>query len=225
MTGIDISSIISFFSQLVDLGLLLDTAPTESIITTERHLLSNQRKSSQQRQLLPSDPMQAVDAERDYLTRVGCKVFSLLIELTYECSAKCIHCYNPGASRNSKEQNARHITGELDLSDYKRIIDEFYEMGLVRVCLSGGDPFSKPIVWELMEYLYSKDIPFDIYTNGLRVIGKEERLANLFPCSVPPDLVAFFVIKLKNSHLFSLTIHSRKNGSSLLRKFSLRLFS
>lgn len=184
LTGIDISSIISFFSQLVDLGLLLDTAPTESIITAERHLLSNHRKSSQQRQLLPSDPMQAVDAERDYLTRTRCKVFSLLIELTYECSAKCIHCYNPGASRNSKEQNTRHITGELELSDYKRIIDEFYEMGLVRVCLSGGDPFSKPIVWELMEYLYSKDIPFDLYTNGLRVIGKEARLANLFPCSV-----------------------------------------
>lgn len=124
------------------------------------------------------------DAEQDYLNRTNTAVFSLLIELTYRCSENCIHCYNPGASRNSQENNTRNNFVELKLDEYKKIIDDFYEQGLVRVCLSGGDPFSKPIIWEIIEYLHERDIVFDIYTNGQLLYGNEEKLANYFPCSI-----------------------------------------
>ena len=36
------------------------------------------------------------------------------------------------------------FSDELQLEDYKRIIDELDNAGLIKVCLSGGDPFSKP---------------------------------------------------------------------------------
>lgn len=90
-------------------------------------------------------PKIAEDAECDYQKRSKSKVFSVLIELTYNCSEKCIHCYNPGASRSDQEHGMRQINKELTLDEYKNIIDQLYEQGLVRVTLSGGDPFSKKI--------------------------------------------------------------------------------
>ena len=50
----------------------------------------------------------------------------------------------------------RDIKKELTLDEYKNVIDQLYEEGLVRVTLSGGDPFSKGFIWELIEYLFSK---------------------------------------------------------------------
>lgn len=129
-------------------------------------------------------PKIAEDAECDYQKRSKSKVFSVLIELTYNCSEKCIHCYNLGASRSDQEHGMRQINKELTLDEYKNIIDQLYEQGLVRVTLSGGDPFSKKDIWELIEYLFSKNIVFDIYTNGQGIYGKEAKLAQYFPITV-----------------------------------------
>lgn len=127
---------------------------------------------------------QTTDAECDYQKRTKSKVFSVLMELTYNCSEKCIHCYNPGASRNNEEISTRSIKQELDFAEYKDIIDQLSEQGLVRVTLSGGDPFAKSFIWDLIEYLYSKNIVFDIYTNGQGLYGKEAKLAQYFPATV-----------------------------------------
>ena len=77
-----------------------------------------------------------------------------MFELTYRCSEMCIHCYNPGATRNNSEHSTRADRQELGIADYKRIIDELYEAGLVKVSISGGDPFSKEIVWDIIDYIY-----------------------------------------------------------------------
>lgn len=184
LVGIENESVTQFFDELVDLGLITYSGDTQATLLLEREKVSNFHKHNNQCRLMALDPLNAVDAERDYQQRANPKVFSLLIELTYNCSAQCVHCYNPGASRNFSDINNRHNDKELCLDDYKRIIDDLYANGLVRVCLSGGDPFSKPIIWEIIEYLYSKDIVFDIYTNGQRLSGYESKLADYFPCSV-----------------------------------------
>ena len=127
--------------------------------------------------------MEVTNAEQSYFATVddGKTICSCMFELTYRCSEMCIHCYNPGATRNSTETSHRADYGELDLESYKHIIDDMYEHGLVKVCLSGGDPFSKEIVWELLDYLYEKGIAVDVFTNGLRLAGSVNRFANYFP--------------------------------------------
>lgn len=172
-----------FFKQLVEIGLLSNSRLTQEEVYDVRKHISAQR-SMGGRQILNPNDKELADAERDYLDRTHSKVYSLLIEMTYNCSEKCIHCYNPGASRNDGEKSGRSRFSELTIADYKRIIDEFYEAGLIRVTLSGGDPFSKPIIWEVIEYLYNKGIVFDIYTNGQRLIGNEDRIAKYYPCTV-----------------------------------------
>ena len=182
-TGIAVESIKQFLDLLGEHGLVTENLPTEEYISAYRKKTAKNRKeswSSNDGDPMKRLPIQHSTAESDYTDCVG-GITSAMFELTYRCSEQCIHCYNPGAARNDKEKSTRGDRREMSLDDYKRVIDELYEEGLVKVCLSGGDPFSKSEVWDIIEYLYEKGIAFDIYTNGQRLFGHEDRLASYYP--------------------------------------------
>lgn len=181
-TGIAVESILPFIEELAGCGLVSFEPITDEIIKKYRSLTGKSRKGSAMQEK-PSDlrlPVAHTTAEADYTARTG-GITSAMFELTYRCSERCIHCYNPGAARNDKEHAARGDRMEMTLEDYKRVIDELYSEGLTKVCLSGGDPFSKAEVWDIIGYLYSKDIAFDVYTNGQMLYGHEDRLAAYYP--------------------------------------------
>ena len=185
-TGISMDSLFEFFKLLTNNGLLTDTAPSASGIECYRRAVSELRctgGSWVDKPTIEKLPMDATSAEQSYFDAVddGKTICSCMFELTYRCSEMCIHCYNPGATRNDIEISHRGDRKELTLDDYKRIIDEMYEHGLVKVCLSGGDPFSKEFVWELLDYLYDKGIAVDVFTNGQRIFGKVKQLADYYP--------------------------------------------
>jgi len=185
-TGVAIESIESFFKILVQNGLLTEHVYTEGEMAEYRRYLVKAKRNqpswvdeSTEQKL----PMSTSNAEKMYYDAVddGKTVCSCMFELTYRCSEMCIHCYNPGATRNDAEVSHRGDRQELNLDDYKRIIDEMDELGLVKVCLSGGDPFSKEFVWDIIDYLYKKEIAFDIFTNGQRLVKDVRRLADYYP--------------------------------------------
>ncbi len=185
-TGIAEESIEAFFDTLVNVGLLTDFVPTADDINRMRSQLAEAKRNTAlttEKTTKEKLPFDTSSAEQDYYNAVddGMTVTSVMFELTYNCSEQCIHCYNPGATRNDSEVSHRADREELNLDEYKRIIDDLYEHGLVKVCLSGGDPFSKPNVWDIIDYLYEKEIAFDVFTNGQRIVDKVERLANYFP--------------------------------------------
>lgn len=185
-TGIAEESIISFCKNLEQQGLLVVECPTEKGIKDYRNQLAIFKKS--QPSWVDMDtkdklPMAISNAEQLYSYAVddGKTICSCMFELTYRCSEMCIHCYNPGATRNNEEISHRGEMKELSIDDYKRIIDEMDNAGLVKVCLSGGDPFSKEFIWELIDYLYEKEIALDIFTNGQRLLKGIKRLADYYP--------------------------------------------
>ena len=185
-TGIAEESIEAFFDTLINVGLLTNFVPTADDIKRMRSQLAEAKRNTAmatEKTTKEKLPFDTSSAEQDYYNAVddGMTVTSVMFELTYNCSEQCIHCYNPGATRNDNEVSHRADREELGLDDYKRIIDDLCERGLVKVCLSGGDPFSKPIVWDIIDYLYEKEIAFDVFTNGQRIVDKVERLANYFP--------------------------------------------
>ncbi len=186
VTGISMESLGKFFNLLKDNGLLTEALPTEEIINNYRKAILESKKLEQSWGEKPTQeklPMDVSNAEQEYFNAVddGKTICSCMFELTYRCSEMCIHCYNPGATRNNNEVSHRGDFKELALDDYKRIIDDMYDHGLVKVCLSGGDPFSKDFVWELLDYLYDKGIAVDVLTNGQRIVEKVKRLADYFP--------------------------------------------
>ncbi len=182
-TDTAMESLMPFLDDLVECGLLTNEAISKVGINTYREE-SSKRKCSQSLSLVKTAPQKRPiaisNAESEYMNRVGC-ITGVMFELTYNCSEKCIHCYNIGATRNDSEDSKRNNRKELTLSDYYRIIDELNEQGLVKVCLSGGDPFSNSFVWEIIDYLYKKEIAFDIFTNGQRLMGHTEKLAGYYP--------------------------------------------
>lgn len=172
--------IVSFLDELVSYGLILKFIPNDLFVKEYRGRIALLRQKGTIHTVSYVDKKN--NAERAYSEACGDNcIGSVMFELTYRCSEQCVHCYNPGATRNNAEKSHRGNRQELTLEDYKSIIDELYELGLYKVCLSGGDPFSKSIVWELIEYLNEKGLAFDIFTNGLGLVDKIEKLANLYP--------------------------------------------
>ncbi len=185
MTELPMDAVLNFVCELQNAGLLTSYIPTPEDVLNYRKRVGNWRKTQEltdDRSTKEKLPYDISDAEKQYNEAVegDAEVTSAMFELTYNCSERCIHCYNPGATRNDSEKSHRNRT-ELTLEEYKRVIDEMYELGLYKVCLSGGDPFSKPIIWDIIEYLWRKEITFDIFTNGQKVFGDVERLLSYYP--------------------------------------------
>lgn len=181
--NIAMESLAPFFLQLEQMGIVSSVFPTDDIIADYRRRVSEyncQQTQTVEKTTQEKLPYAISNAERLYTEKVG-GITSVMFELTYRCSEKCIHCYNEGATRNDDEVSTRGDRVELTLEDYKRIIDELYEQGLVKVCLTGGDPFSKSFAWELIDYLYNKGVAFDVFTNGQAIVNEVERLANYYP--------------------------------------------
>ena len=181
--NIAMESLVPFFQQLEQMGIVSSVLPTEEIIADYRKHVSEyncQQEQAAERTTQEKLPYAVSNAERMYTEKVG-GITSVMFELTYNCSEKCIHCYNIGATRNDSEKSTRGDRVELQLDDYKKLIDDLYDQGLIKVCLTGGDPFSKSFAWDIIDYLYNKGIAFDIYTNGQRIVNDVERLAYYYP--------------------------------------------
>lgn len=187
-TNIAEESIAQFFDLLEQQGLLVRQLPTAEGIAAYRKQLTQYKRENfaVERTVTEKLPMDITGAEQDYAEAVedGKTITSVMFELTYNCSEQCIHCYNIGATRNDDEESHRAEREELNIDDYKRIIDELDELGCVKVCLSGGDPFSKPIAWEIIDYLFQKEMAFDVFTNGQRIEQDAQRLADYYPRTV-----------------------------------------
>lgn len=182
---IEQGSIITFFEKLRSYGLL-------STVPISNEVIENYRKSCKYDKSIGENAGKVIVKEEHSIAEDAyCKavadyntITTVMFELTYRCSEKCIHCYNPGATRNDSEISTRGALKELTLYDYKRIIDELCAAGLVVASISGGDPFSYPHTWEILEYLYEKDVAIKIFTNGLKIVNDIPRLAQYYPRDV-----------------------------------------
>ena len=150
-TGIHIESIREFINLLLEVNLIVTMLPTSEEMITIRQIqgerikaMESNRSDINMKEILPYD---MTTAEQAYNAAVADEytITSVMLELTYNCSERCIHCYNAGAVRSLDEPSQRSRE-EMNLDDYKRVIDELDEMGVYKVCFSGCDAFSKPIV-------------------------------------------------------------------------------
>ena len=181
--NIAMESLTPFFEELEEMGIVSSVMPTDDIIADYRKRISEyncHQEQTVERTTQEKLPYSISNAEQLYTEKVG-GITSVMFELTYRCSEKCIHCYNEGATRNDEEVSTRGDREELTFNDYKRIVDELYDQGLMKVCLTGGDPFSKSFAWDLIDYLYNKGVAFDVFTNGQAMVNDVERLANYYP--------------------------------------------
>lgn len=87
------------------------------------------------------------------------QLYTVTFEMTYACNEKCIHCYANYPSESNKNV-------KISIEKYKQLIDELYEMKVMHIAFTGGDPFMYKDFVEIFEYARKKQFICDIYTNA-----------------------------------------------------------
>jgi AdoMet-dependent heme synthase len=94
---------------------------------------------------------------------------SVQIDLTYRCNERCEHCYLD-----------HHDRGELKTHELKRIMDELARAGVFFLSLSGGEPFLRRDLFEILQYARSLNFNLKLKTNAVLIRAADaQRLRDL----------------------------------------------
>lgn len=80
------------------------------------------------------------------------------ISITNICNLSCPYCF-----RNSKSSD---ISNELTLSDWKKIFDKLKQANVLRVLITGGEPFARNDLSQIIKMIFEHKIQISIATNG-----------------------------------------------------------
>ena len=91
------------------------------------------------------------------------------VAVTYTCNMNCSHC--------SATEMGQHTTTELSVADYEKIAKKLIDAGLLAVNFTGGEPFARKDLYEIIKAFQPHKILVAVQTNGF--IVNETRLKEL----------------------------------------------
>jgi radical SAM protein with 4Fe4S-binding SPASM domain len=102
-------------------------------------------------------------------------LYSLVVELTYGCNERCVHCYCPSL----------RLRRELGVESAMEMIREFEELGGFALQLTGGELLTRSSTRALLGRLQGRNLVVSIVSN-LTLLDREflELIAGLYPRSV-----------------------------------------
>lgn len=86
-------------------------------------------------------------------------VDNILLEVTKRCNLNCIHCMEGGSDD----------TGEMTQKEIEQIIDQIRMLGVYRLVLTGGEPFMRKDMVEIIRKANNSFIKTVVFTNGLLI--------------------------------------------------------
>lgn len=89
----------------------------------------------------------------------------LHIELTGRCNLKCSYCFQSGWNTPEKTKK------ELGTEEVKDLIRQGKKFGCKVVTITGGEPFVRPDIWEILDFC--KELKVEILTNS-EMLGVSE---------------------------------------------------
>lgn len=92
-------------------------------------------------------------------------LYSALFELTYRCCEKCVHCYLEPDSYYDSYNHSECL--ELSTQEIKNALDQLEKMNVMCVTFSGGEPFLREDIFDILEYSRKKDFLIDVFSNGI----------------------------------------------------------
>jgi len=87
------------------------------------------------------------------------KPFGLLAELTYACPLHCPYCSNPLGMSGYGD--------ELTTAEWRRVLDEARELGVLQLHLSGGEPLQRRDLTEIAQHASELGLYTNLITSGL----------------------------------------------------------
>lgn len=103
--------------------------------------------------------------------------YPFLIEwkIISDCNLRCKHCYL------HSYDSEYHSADDLSTNQSLNLIEEFVEMNVVSVVLTGGEIFFRKDIFEILEKLKSKNISVTLLTNGTLLSKKiAQKLSKIF---------------------------------------------
>jgi radical SAM protein with 4Fe4S-binding SPASM domain len=85
-------------------------------------------------------------------------ILAAVYETTLECNLRCKHC---GSSAGTKRQY------ELNTLESKLLLNQLQELGCKNISFSGGEPFLRQDITELLQYSTDLGMDTGIITNGI----------------------------------------------------------
>ena len=92
--------------------------------------------------------------------------YALLAEVTYRCPLHCPYCSNPAKLRNDRE---------LTTDEWRRVLHEAAELGVLQVGFSGGEPLVRQDLPELIQSARAAKLYTNLITSG---VGLDEKRAH-----------------------------------------------
>ena len=124
---------------------------------------------------------------------------------TYRCNFECSYC-----------DVYRKKNYEMTTQEIKDMIDQLYELGLLRLGFNGGEPLLRDDLGELINYSRSKGIITTVFTNGWLIEEKIDILKNLSTLIISLDGPAEIHDKQRKKGSYERVIagikSARKNG-------------
>ncbi|MDK2940139.1 MAG: hypothetical protein PWQ51_2304 [Methanolobus sp.] len=115
--------------------------------------------------------------EDDFILGVGENVpvapIKVLIETTYNCNLRCVHCFADAAYCAGAKSGI--LPGELGLEDWKKIIDNIHDAGVFDIFVSGGECMMRQDIFGILEYIHSKGMGFFLLSNGTLITEEKAK--------------------------------------------------
>lgn len=82
----------------------------------------------------------------------------ITIEVTQQCPNRCIYC---------SSLSDINKTESLNIETIKKIVDDAVDLGVKSISLSGGEPFLREELTDIVYYIHSKGLKIKLYTSGI----------------------------------------------------------
>ncbi len=103
---------------------------------------------------------------------------SISLTVTNFCNLRCRMCGQWSAEGYIRNDHTS-LKHNMELADWKRVIDEIAAHGVPYVLLRGGEPFLFAHIVELLEYIHAKGMFISIDTNGTMLERYAEHVARI----------------------------------------------
>lgn len=107
---------------------------------------------------------------------------TVFLEVTKKCNLRCNHCFN---------SSGKELADELTFTEIKNIINQLSDLGVFNIKVTGGEPFERDDIFNILEYADKKEINYIIFSNGtnfdLNRIENIKKLKHLIKIRISVD--------------------------------------
>ena len=96
------------------------------------------------------------------------------LQITRRCNLRCIHC----DIREAPERYSDAINKELSTEEIKKIVDSLKSLGTTYISISGGEPFIRRDIFEIIECVKKRDLGLYISSNGTLITEEVAKRIN-----------------------------------------------